>query len=254
MDDEQRQRSYVVNGWNITGDTYRHDEDGYFWFQARADDMIISAGYNIAGPEVEAALLGHDAVAECAVVAAPDEARGNIVKVFVVLRDGHERSSALATTLQDFVKQAIAPYKYPRAIEFVDELPKTPHRQSAAIPAAGICEGQIDSTAAGKLNRSVETQVEASCQFFVRKRAERNQRLCLEHPLLVPHRIADHIGQIFILRNFDNRNEIEATGHREHFADTLHIGDFLGQVGNPVCFRLDQDYRRYHRFAPGFPG
>lgn len=125
MDDEQRQRSYVVNGWNITGDTYRHDEDGYFWFQARADDMIISAGYNIAGPEVEAALLGHDAVAECAVVAAPDEARGNIVKAFVVLRDGHERSSALATTLQDFVKQAIAPYKYPRAIEFVDELPKT---------------------------------------------------------------------------------------------------------------------------------
>ncbi len=125
MDDEQRQRSYVVNGWNITGDTYRHDEDGYFWFQARADDMIISAGYNIAGPEVEAALLGHDAVAECAVVAAPDEARGNIVKACVVLRDGHERSSALATTLQDFVKQAIAPYKYPRAIEFVDELPKT---------------------------------------------------------------------------------------------------------------------------------
>ena len=125
MDDEQRQRSYVVNGWNITGDTYRHDEDGYFWFQARADDMIISAGYNIAGPEVEAALLGHDAVAECAVVAAPDEARGNIVKAFVVLRDGYERNSALVTTLQDFVKQAIAPYKYPRAIEFVDELPKT---------------------------------------------------------------------------------------------------------------------------------
>ena len=125
MDDEERQQAYVVNGWNITGDTYRHNEDGYFWFQARADDMVISAGYNIAGPEVEEALLGHDAVAECAVVAAPDEARGNIVKAFVVLRDGHERSRALATTLQDFVKQAIAPYKYPRAIEFVDELPKT---------------------------------------------------------------------------------------------------------------------------------
>ena len=100
-------------------------EDGYFWFQARADDMIVSAGYNIAGPEVEEALFGHDAVAECAVVAAPDEARGNVVKAFVVVRDGHEQGSAPATTLQDFVKQAIAPYKYPRAIEFVDELPKT---------------------------------------------------------------------------------------------------------------------------------
>ncbi|MCH8334954.1 MAG: 2-aminobenzoate-CoA ligase, partial [Proteobacteria bacterium] len=107
------------------GDTYRHDEDGYFWFQARADDMIVSAGYNIAGPEVEDALLGHDVVAECAVVASPDEARGNIVKAFVVLREGHDPTDALVRILQDFVKQAIAPYKYPRAIKFVDELPKT---------------------------------------------------------------------------------------------------------------------------------
>jgi len=125
MDDEERQRAYVVNGWNVTGDTYRHDEDGYFWFQARADDMIVSAGYNIAGPEVEDALLGHDAVAECAVVAAPDEARGNIVKAFVVLREGHDPTDALVKILQDFVKQTIAPYKYPRAVEFVGELPKT---------------------------------------------------------------------------------------------------------------------------------
>ena len=125
MDDEERQRAYVVNGWNVTGDTYRYDEDGNFWFQARSDDMIVSAGYNIAGPEVEEALLGHDAVAECAVVASPDEARGNIVKAFVVLREGHDPTGALVKILQDFVKQTIAPYKYPRAIEFVDELPKT---------------------------------------------------------------------------------------------------------------------------------
>jgi len=125
MDDEERQSAYVVNGWNVTGDNYRHDEDGYFWFQARADDMIVSAGYNIAGPEVEEALLGHDAVAECAVVASPDEARGNIVKAFVVLREGHDPTAALVEILQDFVKRSIAPYKYPRAIEFVDELPKT---------------------------------------------------------------------------------------------------------------------------------
>ena len=101
------------------------DEDGYFWYQARSDDMIVSAGYNIAGPEVEAALLTHAAVAECGVVGAPDEARGMIVKAYVVLRPACRRRRADARDLQDHVKREIAPYKYPRAIEFVASLPKT---------------------------------------------------------------------------------------------------------------------------------
>ena len=122
---DTRQKTYVENGWNITGDTYVMDEDGYLWHQARSDDMIVSAGYNIAGPEVEAALLDHPAVAECGVVAAPDEDRGNIVKAYVVVRDGIARDSTTARLLQDFVKATIAPYKYPRAIEFVDRLPRT---------------------------------------------------------------------------------------------------------------------------------
>ncbi|MGH8177393.1 MAG: AMP-binding protein [Steroidobacter sp.] len=123
---DDRQRNYVQNGWNLTGDTYRLDEDGYFWFQARADDMIVSSGYNISGPEVEWALLNHPAVRECAVVGSPDEERGCIVKAFVVLQPGHTGDDALSQALQDFVKQRIAPYKYPRAIAFVDVLPKTP--------------------------------------------------------------------------------------------------------------------------------
>ena len=118
--DDPRQAAYVVNGWNLTGDTFLRDEDGYFWYQARSDDMIISSGYNIAAPEVEEALLKHPAVAECAVVGVPDDARGHLVKAFVVT--AHDVS---ATELQDFVKAQIAPYKYPRAIEFVTELPKT---------------------------------------------------------------------------------------------------------------------------------
>lgn len=124
--DGDRQRSYVRNGWNVTGDIYFVDDEGYFWFQARADDMIVSAGYNIAGPEVEAALLTHSAVKECACVGAPDVERGQIVKAFVVLNDGHAPGASLIKQLQDYVKQAIAPYKYPRAIEFLTALPKTP--------------------------------------------------------------------------------------------------------------------------------
>ncbi len=123
--DDPRQSDYVVDGWNVTGDTYQQDADGYFWFQARSDDMIISAGYNIAGPEVEAALLAHEAVTECAVVASPNAKRGEIVKAFVVLREPDRASEALAGELQTFVKQAIAPYKYPRAVEFIDTLPRT---------------------------------------------------------------------------------------------------------------------------------
>jgi 2-aminobenzoate-CoA ligase len=122
---DARQRNYVQNGWNITGDTYVMDEDGYFWYQARSDDMIISAGYNIAGPEVEAALLTHPAVAECGVVGAPDEERGQIVKAYVVLAPGYAGDAALTRTLQEHVKATIAPYKYPRAIEYVTALPRT---------------------------------------------------------------------------------------------------------------------------------
>jgi 2-aminobenzoate-CoA ligase len=122
---DDRQTKYVQNGWNVTGDTYLMDADGYFFYQARSDDMIISAGYNIAGPEVEAALLSHAAVAECGVVGCPDEDRGQIVKAYVVLRAGETGDTALTKVLQDHVKAAIAPYKYPRAIEYVAELPKT---------------------------------------------------------------------------------------------------------------------------------
>jgi len=125
LDNTERQRAYVLNGWNLPGDIYRMDEDGYFWYQARADDMIISAGYNISGPEVEAALLDHPKVKECAVVAAPDPQRGHIVKAFVILRDKGEAGADTIKELQNFVKNEIAPYKYPRAIEFVDDLPRT---------------------------------------------------------------------------------------------------------------------------------
>jgi 2-aminobenzoate-CoA ligase len=122
---DKRQRQYVQNGWNVTGDTYLMDADGYFWYQARSDDMIVSAGYNIAGPEVEAALLAHPAVAECGVVGAPDEERGQIVKAYVVLRGGYSGDAASTKLLQEHVKATIAPYKYPRAIEYVAALPRT---------------------------------------------------------------------------------------------------------------------------------
>jgi 2-aminobenzoate-CoA ligase len=122
---DERQKRYVVNGWNVTGDRYRVDEDGYFWFEARADDMIISAGYNIAGPEVESALIAHPAVREVAVIGAPDAERGQVVKAFVVLQPGFAAGATLVKELQDFVKQTVAPFKYPRAVEFVEQLPKT---------------------------------------------------------------------------------------------------------------------------------
>ncbi|MEP6666836.1 MAG: AMP-binding protein, partial [Nocardioidaceae bacterium] len=122
---DTRQGVYVQNGWNITGDTFICDDDGYFWYQARSDDMIISSGYNIAGPEVEEALLRHSDVVECAVVGVPDEARGQLVKAYVVLRYGLVGDDGMAKTLQDYAKEQIAPYKYPRAMEFVDSLPRT---------------------------------------------------------------------------------------------------------------------------------
>ena len=122
---DERQSTYVQNGWNLTGDAYLVDTDGQYVYQARTDDMIIFGGYNIAGPEVEGALLLHPAVAECGVVGEPDAARGQIVKAYVVLKPGHAADDALAKALQDFVKQTVAPYKYPRSIEFRDTLPRT---------------------------------------------------------------------------------------------------------------------------------
>ncbi|MBC6981155.1 AMP-binding protein [Caulobacter sp. 17J80-11] len=122
---DERQKVYVAGGWNLTGDVYRQDEDGWFWFVGRADDMIVSSGYNIAAAEVENALLQHPKVAECAVIGVPDEERGQICKAYVVLHAGVEPGPELAAELQAFVKGAIAPYKYPRAVEFVRELPKT---------------------------------------------------------------------------------------------------------------------------------
>jgi 2-aminobenzoate-CoA ligase len=122
---DDRQTRYVSGGWNITGDAYRQDDEGYFHYCSRLDDMIISAGYNIGAPEVEEALMQHPAVAECAVAGVPDDERGQIVKAWVVLRPGHAPDAAQVRCLQDFVKQAIAPYKYPRAIEFASSLPRT---------------------------------------------------------------------------------------------------------------------------------
>ena len=120
-----RQTQYVRNGWNYPGDIYEMDDTGYFRYIARDDDMIISAGYNISGPEVENALQDHEAVAECAVIAKPDKDRTNIVKAFVVVREGFRANPVMVQELQDFVKNEIAPYKYPREIEFVEDLPKT---------------------------------------------------------------------------------------------------------------------------------
>lgn len=122
---DERQRDYVRNGWNLTGDSFFQDEDGFFHFAARSDDMIVSAGYNIAGPEVEAALLSHPDVAECAVIGVPDPERGQIVEAHVVPAEGVERDAQTIKRLQDHVKATIAPYKYPRSIKFADSLPKT---------------------------------------------------------------------------------------------------------------------------------
>jgi 2-aminobenzoate-CoA ligase len=122
---DERQKSYVRQGWNLPGDTFLMDADGYYFYQARSDDMIISAGYNIAGPEVEAALLAHPAVAECGVIGLPDAERGQIVAAVVVLRPGQKANKAMVKTLQDFVKQTIAPFKYPRNIRFANALPRT---------------------------------------------------------------------------------------------------------------------------------
>jgi 2-aminobenzoate-CoA ligase len=122
---DERQKKFVRDGWNLPGDAVYLDEDGYVFYQARADDMIVSAGYNISGPEVESVLMQHDAVAECGVIGVPDETRGQVVKAFVVLNAGFSPDDQLVTQLQDFVKKTVAPYKYPRVIAFIDSLPRT---------------------------------------------------------------------------------------------------------------------------------
>lgn len=122
---DPRQQQFVQDGWNLPGDTFIMDDDGYLFYQARNDDMIVSSGYNIAGPEVEDCLLKHPAVAECGVVGVPDDLRGQILKAFIVLKDEAQPNDELIKEIQDFVKQNAAPYKYPRAIEFVDSLPRT---------------------------------------------------------------------------------------------------------------------------------
>ncbi|MCO5147842.1 MAG: AMP-binding protein [Aquamicrobium sp.] len=135
---DERQKNYVRDGWNLTGDSFVEDEDGRFRFAARSDDMILSSGYNIAGPEVEAALLSHPLVAECAVIGAPDEARGQIVEAHVVLANGAPDGPETAKLLQDHVKATIAPYKYPRIVRFVEALPKT---QTGKIQRFRLREG-----------------------------------------------------------------------------------------------------------------
>ena len=139
---DKRQDSYVRNGWNLTGDAFAQDEAGYFHFAARADDMIISSGYNIAGPEVEAALLAHPDVKECAVIGVPDEERGQIVQAHVVLRDGVAPGAECAKRLQDHVKATIAPFKYPRSVRFIEALPKT---QTGKIQRFRLRQSQGDS-------------------------------------------------------------------------------------------------------------
>lgn len=122
---DSRQHDFVKNGWNMTGDLYRRDAEGYYWYVSRADDMIVSGGYNIAGPEIEVALSEHPAVQECAVIGWPDGQRGQIVKAFVVAKPGVQTGPELTQILQEHVKRTLAPYKYPRAVEFVESLPKT---------------------------------------------------------------------------------------------------------------------------------
>lgn len=122
---DERQKKFVRDGWNLPGDAVYVDADGYVFYQARADDMIVSAGYNISGPEVESVLMLHEAVAECGVIGAPDEERGQVVKAFVVVKPGYAADDALVAELQAFVKRTVAPYKYPRVIRFIDALPRT---------------------------------------------------------------------------------------------------------------------------------
>ncbi|HJQ04649.1 MAG TPA: AMP-binding protein [Nocardioides sp.] len=143
--DDPRQADYVIGGWNITGDTYLRDEDGYYWYRARSDDMIVSSGYNIGGPEVEAALDTHPDVVEAGVVAEPDPDRGAIVCAFVVLRDGVTGDAAKTRELQQHVKSRIAPYKYPRDVRYVDALPRNPSGKLQHYKLRAIITSEVTS-------------------------------------------------------------------------------------------------------------
>ena len=165
---DPRQANYVKNGWNYTGDAYLVDDDGYFVYQARTDDMIVSAGYNIAGPEVESALLLHPAVSECGVVGVDDPERGQIVKAYIVLKNGHQGDAAMTGALQDFVKQTIAPYKYPRAIDYLQSLPRTEtgklqrfrlrtlSQSEGASPARGVTPSRGDAVAGSTIVKTLQ--------------------------------------------------------------------------------------------------
>ena len=147
--DDRRQTDYAVNGWNVTGDVFHRDEDGYFHYHARGDHMIVSSGYNIGGPEVEAAIDTHPDVLESAVVARPDAARGSVVCAFVVLREGVPGDAAKAREIQDHVKQVIAPYKYPRDVRFRDSLPRNASGKLQRFALRRIVEDeQADTVAA----------------------------------------------------------------------------------------------------------
>jgi 2-aminobenzoate-CoA ligase len=149
LDDDERQSSYVVNGWNVTGDTFVKDDDGYFWYQARTDSMILSSGYNISGPEVESAIDTHPDVVECAVIGAPDPERGSIVCAFVVLRDGVAGDTAKARELQDYVKGQLAPYKYPRDVRFTTSLPRNASGKVQHFRLRGIIGAESGTAEAG---------------------------------------------------------------------------------------------------------
>ena len=151
--DDDRQRSYVLDGWNLTGDIFLKDEDGYFWYQARNDSMIVSSGYNIGAPEVESVLDTHAAVAESAVVAKPDPDRGSIVCAFVALREGATGDEAMARALQDYVKSQLAPYKYPREVHFVASLPRN---SSGKVQHFRLRELLTDQTAPASTTKASE--------------------------------------------------------------------------------------------------
>jgi 2-aminobenzoate-CoA ligase len=142
---DERQRAYVCEGWNVTGDTFTRDEEGYFYYQARSDNMIVSSGYNIGGPEVEAAVDRHPDVVECAVVGRPDPDRGTVVCAFVVLRQGVVGDDAKRREIQDFVKSRIAPYKYPRDVRFVDSLPRNPSGKLQHFKLRDLVASEVQS-------------------------------------------------------------------------------------------------------------
>jgi 2-aminobenzoate-CoA ligase len=147
--DDERQSRYVVNGWNVTGDTFVRDADGYFWYRTRTDNMIVSSGYNIGGPEVESAIDTHPDVVESAVVAAPDPERGSIVCAFVVLRDGVAGDAAKAREIQDHVKGQLAPYKYPRDVRFTAALPRNTSGKVQHFKLREIIAAEAGETGAG---------------------------------------------------------------------------------------------------------